>query len=315
MGILTKDELIKKMDGEAVSGYVLIKSYDVQPTKNGGSFIGGTIEVKGSMPFKVWSNCSCFEGLEKYDYENCICYITGKANIYGGTYSVIIETCKAVEDGTDGLRKSDFFAEKYSVESYWNNLVKTVSKNTSEDGFKVFSEIFTEDVKSRFCEEFAARSHHDNCRAGLLAHTAKVVKMCTLMKMYPEIVRNVETDLLFVGSAVHDVGKIREYSNGVMSEEGKRISHNVSGIIMLEEHRDKIVELKGEEFYIDLLSIISGHHGEYGEKPRTIVAYVIHLVDCLDSVLTMVNQQLETATSNQIVVESMKLVASTLEEQ
>lgn len=308
MSILKREDLLKKMDGESVKGYVLLKSYTVQPTKNGGSFIGGTLEACGSMPFKVWSNGSCFSDLEEYDYENCICFVTAKVNIFAGVYSLIIDTCNAVKDGEDGMHKHDFYEEKYSTDAYWSNLNKTLMKNTSEAGYKVFELLFDSEVKERFCEEFAAVNHHDNCRSGLLAHTAKVVKMCTMMKVYPEIMKRVEADLLFVGAAIHDIGKTREYSNGVVSEEGKRISHNVSGILMLEKHRDEIISLKGEQFYIDLLSIISGHHGEYGEKPRTVVAYVIHLVDCLDSVLTTVNQQLETSLNQQIVIDGLKLI-------
>lgn len=308
MSILKREELIKKMDGEAVKGYVLIKSYTTQPTKNGGSFIGGTLEACGSMAFKVWSNGVCFSDLEKYDYENCICWVTAKVNIFSGAYSLIIDTCRAIKEGEDGLQKCDFYEERYSADAYWSNLNKTILKNASEEGYKVFETLFDAEVKGRFCEEFAAVNHHDNCRSGLLVHTAKVVKMCTMMKVYPEIMKRVGADLLFVGAAVHDIGKIREYSDGVISEEGKRISHNVSGILMLEKHRERIIELKDEQFYIDLLSIISGHHGEYGEKPRTVVAYTIHLLDCLDSVLTTINQQLEVSENQQIFIEGLKLI-------
>lgn len=222
---------------------------------------------------------------------------------------MIIETCRAVEEGTEGLYKKDFYAEKYAADAYWVNLCKTVCSNISEDGSKVFEAIFNDELKERFCEEFAAIGHHDNCRSGLLAHTAKVAKVCTVIKVYPEIMSRVGKDLLFIAAAVHDIGKVREYDNGVISEEGKRISHNISGILMLEQHKDVIVDLKGEQFYTDLVSVIATHHGEYGERPRTVIAYVIHLIDCLESNLASINQQLETVEKDsQIVVEGMRLV-------
>lgn len=309
MNILKKEELVKKMDGEFVKGFVLIKSYSKQPTKNGGSFLGGSLEVKGSMQFKVWSNGDCFEDMDKYDYQNQVCFVSGKVNVFGGAYSLILETCRAIDEASEGLSKKDFYEEKYSADSYWVSLVKTVSSNVTEEGFKVFEEIFTDELKERFCEEFAAIGHHDNCRSGLLAHTAKVVKMCTIIKVYPEIVSRVGKDLLFISAAIHDIGKVREYDNGVISEEGKHISHNISGILMLEQHKDAIIKLKGEEFYTDLVAVIANHHGEYGERPRTVVAYVIHLIDCFESNLASINQMLETTEAgNQIVLEGLKLV-------
>ena len=78
---------------------------------------------------------------------------------------------------------------------------------------------------------------------------------------------------------------------------------------MLEEHKEEIIKLKDEQFYIDLVSVVATHHGEYGERPRTVIAYVIHLIDCLESNLASINQQLEVCEGgNQIVVEGMRLV-------
>lgn len=309
MSILVRDELIKKSDGEFVKGFVLIKAYTKQPTKTGGSYIGGSLEAKGSMQFKVWSNADCFDDMDKYDYQERVCFVSGKVNVYMGAYSLVLETCRVVDEESEGVSKSEFYEEKYSATAFWNNLMGTVKKNTTEDGFSIVEEVLNESVRERFCEEFAAVGHHDNCRSGLLAHTAKAIKIATVLKMYPSIMERVSSDLLFVSMAIHDVGKIREYNNGVISSEGKFISHNISGIMILEEHKERIIELKGESFYIELCSIVATHHGEYGEVPRTIASYIVHLIDCFESNLTSVNQLLEvTEKDNQITIGSMKLI-------
>ena len=77
------------------------------------------------------------------------------------------------------------------------------------------------------------------------------------------------------------------------------------GIYMLEKHREEIINLKGEDFYYSLISIISQHHGEYGEAPRTVAAYVIHQLDCLDSTLTLLDEV--SMADGQISFNSMKL--------
>lgn len=309
MKILVKNDLLTMHDQEKVQGYVYIKNYSVQPTKNGGSYIGGNLEAKGSLPFKVWSSAGCFAEMSSNNYNETICMVDAKVNVYGGSYSLVLEGCRAVDMRNFEYEVSDFYQEKYNAESYWNNLCATLKKHLSENAYKVFEIVVSGDVKDAFMKEFAAISHHDAYASGLLAHTTKVVKLATVIKMYPEIVRIVGNDLLFLGSALHDIGKTREYRNGVMSDEGKRISHLTSGILMLEVHRNEIEELMGIDFYIDLLSVISQHHGEYADHPRTVAATVINQIDCLDSHLTTLNEMLEGCEKGtQIVFGGDKLV-------
>ena len=293
MRILVKKDLLEMRDQDKVQGYIYVKSYSVQPTKNGGSYIGGLLEAKGSLPFKVWSNAPCFSDMAINNYNETICMVDAKVNVYGGSYSLVLDSCRAVDLRTFEYQVSDFYEEKYNAESYWKTLCGTLKKHLSENAYKVFEIVVSGDVKEAFLKEFAAISHHDAYVSGLLAHTTKVVKLATVIKMYPDIVRIVGNDLLFLGSALHDIGKTREYNNGVISDEGKRISHLTSGILMLEKHREEIISLMGESFYIDLLSVISQHHGEYADHPRTVAAAVINQIDCLDSHLTTLNEMLE----------------------
>ena len=112
--------------------------------------------------------------------------------------------------------------------------------------------------------------------------------------MYPNITSKVNKDLLYLGCAIHDIGKVYEYNNGLISSQGKFISHLTSGILLLDKYREDIVMLMGEDFFYSLMSIVSQHHGEYGEKPRTIAAYVIHILDLLDTNLTTLDLSCES---------------------
>lgn len=307
MDILQKDAILKKSDGERVTGYAYIRSYQKQPTKNGGFFMAGSMDIKGDIQFKSWSSSSAFATLTDTDLRGKICSIDAKVNEYGGSISLLIDDISVC--GNDNLKPSMFFADKYNAEVYYKNLIQTLNKYVSKEGMEVFKEVMGGGVIDRFVEEFAAVGHHDNCKSGLLAHTTKVVKAATIIRMYPEIVNRVSMDTLFIGCALHDIGKILEYSNGSVSEEGKYLPHLVSGAILVAEHKDKIVELKGIEFYNSLLSIISQHHGEFGEPPRTVAAYVISKLDALESQLTALNTKLEILDAgDQLVVESYKLV-------
>ena len=92
---------------------------------------------------------------------------------------------------------------------------------------------------------------------------------------------------------MHDIGKIYEYTNGVIKGNGLIVSHNTFGVEMLSKHKDFIVEKKNEEFYYRLLAIIVQHHGEFGENPRSVEAFMIHMVDYLESSFQAIEESYE----------------------
>lgn len=307
MNILNKKDLSNMTNGTKVTGYAYVKSYQKYPTKNGGEYIGGFVEVIGSLPFKAWGNSVAFASLETEDYMNTICYINAEVNLYQGNLSLIINSLSAIEE--NGLSATDFFESKYNAESFWEDLQKSLNKHTSEECQEIFNTIVSGDVKERFMVEFAASFNHDNCKSGLIAHTVKVVKMCSLIKMYPSIVNRVSMDLLFLGAALHDIGKVAEYTDGVVNHVGQSLPHNTLGVLMLHDYKNLIVEKKGEQFFNQLVSILSQHHGEYGERPRTVASYVVHLIDCLEAQLTTINSMLESVdSSTQIRYDDYKLI-------
>lgn len=291
--MIIKKDLISMVDKQPIETVALIKSYDIRVSKNNkdSKYIDGMVEMKGSVPFKVWMSDVAFTELEKYDYRNQICFITGKVNEYNGSKSLVISSVRALEEGT--YDPSDFFEEKYQVDAYWDALRKLVMKNCSETGIEIFNKVFT-NIESRFKVEFAARGHHDAVRGGLLAHTYKVsFIMSRVIKLYPNLMQSVDNDLFVLGATIHDIGKIIEYTNGIIEGHGLIVSHNTFGVEMLAEHKDFIVELKGEDFYYRLIAIITQHHGQYGEPPRCIEAYLVHMVDNLESTFQAIDESLE----------------------
>ena len=308
--ILYKNDLLEKINKERVEGYVLVQSYAEQPTKTGSTFMGGNIEVNGTVSFKAWRGSS-FETLKDEQLEGKICLIEGEINEWNGTKSVVISSISEVpEDILEkvDLKKADFLEPKYNTQSYWETLNKIMEKHTSKEGYEIFKLIMS-DVEEQFKVEFAAINYHDNCTGGLLAHTTKVVKLASVISLYPSIIKRISEDVLYVGAGIHDIGKVVEYATGVISTKGKYISHLTIGCLMIEKHKDRIIELKGEDFYYSLLSIIAQHHGSYEETPRTIAAYIVHQIDCLESTLALLNQTLEEIPEGtQVSFDSMKLI-------
>ena len=46
-------------------------------------------------------------------------------------------------------------------------------------------------------------------------------------------------------------------------------------------------------FYLELVAIISQHHGEFGERPKTVYSYLVHVVDLLDSRVSGLQKKLD----------------------
>ena len=95
-----------------------------------------------------------------------------------------------------------------------------------------------------------------------------------------------------IGSLLHDIGKTMEMNYGVY-QPNSAISHRILGLDILYKYRADIESAYDEKWFRDLQSIIVEHHGEFADPCRTVVAYVVHKVDCFDSVMTCLAQSLD----------------------
>lgn len=290
--MITKKEIEGMSDGQRINFMAVFQNIEERLTRNqSSSFLTGNLHCVGAVPFKVWSNSQCFVDLKcnADAYLGVVCEITGKVNIYEGQISIIIDSCR-LPKGDSVPDAMDFYDSKYDGERYWGMLYGMIQKNCSEKAIKVFDMVM-EEYKKPFMTEFAAISHHDNCKSGLLGHSTKLVKLESVLNMYPEIIkRSGGKDVLYIGGALHDIGKVLEYYNGSISNIGRRVSHMVAGAMILADYEKEIIDLMGEEFYLNIVAIVSEHAGEYGERPRTVGAYVIHLLDMLESRLASLEE-------------------------
>lgn len=301
---MNKKELLTKHDGDIVSLVGYIKSYDIANGKNGNKYINGVLEMQGSVGFKVWSG-ALFDEMSTKDYQGTICSITAKVNVFGGVTGIILNSCMAVEEGV--YKEEDFFEVKYDVKTYMNGLYKILTKYCNEGLVKVYDSII-EQYGERFKVEFAAHSHHDAVKSGLLAHTYKVTyAVSKMMLLYPNIKKKCTYELLIFGSALHDIGKVHEYYNGAMSDVGMLVSHPQLGIEIILPFKEDIIRASSEEFFYRLMGIISSHHGEWGEPARNIEAMIIHYADNMESKLEIIDESIGTAPDSTIYLGDYKL--------
>lgn len=305
--MFTKRDIECMSDGQRVNFMAVFQNIEERLTRNGNSsYLMGNLQCSGAIPYKVWSNAPCFVELKcnADAYKGVVCEIAGKVNVYEGQVSVVIDTCR-IPQGSNIPDVMDFYDSKYDVDRYWGLLYGTIQKNCSENAVKVF-DLVMEEFKEPFLKEFGAIYHHDNCKSGLLGHTTKLVKLESILNMYPEVVkRSGGRDVLYIGGALHDIGKVLEYYNGGISAAGRHLCHTILGSMVISAYEKEIIDLMGEEFYLNLVSIVSSHSGEYGERPRTVCAYVVHLLDTLESKLASLEEL--AVNPQQISYEGYKL--------
>lgn len=145
-------------------------------------------------------------------------------------------------------------------------------------------------LEGRFLIEGAAIRHHDNIIGGLANHTFKMLRiLMAILENNPAL--KASADLLTFSIFMHDVGKIFEYRDLDVAEFWFA-NHRVRGIEFLTEIRDEILSRYDENFYRQTQSVIAGHHGQYGDRPTSVAATIVHYIDLLESQTTeLVDEQ------------------------
>lgn len=295
--LLNKEEILQQADKELVKGISILSSYSSQTAKNGKEYYNGTLKAQGNLEFKVWGG-SLFDQLKAEDYVGVPVYLEAEVNVWNDTKSLILKKVVAVDTDDLGIDITPLDLTKYDIAANEKEFYSLLKDELSPNGFELFKKIYNR-IRKEFRSEYAAVKIHDAYRGGLLAHTLKMLKVLRFIwNNYPNIRENMNKDLVFIGLAVHDMGKIMEYNNGNRTEIAFA-THNFLGQEILFEFKKDIVEgfeapVKGSDepivvepfgsdFYYRLQAIIQQHHGEFGEPCHTIESYLVHLVDMFES--------------------------------
>lgn len=295
MNVITKELLTgTHNNGDTISGLILLREVKRQVTKNGKPYFSGIVCSGVDVYIKVWDNSSAFKFLERENVEGKVVYISGNWNEYQGQLSIVLDSVMSNEE-TISMDAMQFIPSRYNIDAYWGGLHQIMSQNLSENGMKLANAFLfeNEEVANAFKVEFAAKSHHDNCKGGLLAHTYKI---CYIMQVVFSLYKDIaDKDVCMLGALLHDVGKVKEMHMGVYQPCSK-VTHRFLGIEMLD--KDLIVSLYSEEWYYELVSVLLQHHGEWGEPCKTVSARIVNLVDEFEANAMLLKQAIELSDNS-----------------
>jgi 3'-5' exoribonuclease len=223
--------------------------------------------------------------------------VEGQAHEYRGTLQVKLDRLRL-------LRPEDVSEEDYlpATEMDRRALAAELERAGGDLENEHLRELFElmvsdEDFWTAFCEAPAAKAMHHARIGGLLEHSVSCLKIArALTERY-----QVDRDLLVFGAIFHDVGKVRELSwdRGAFAytTEGRLLGHVVLGERLVSSYVAAIPDFP-EELALRLSHLLISHQGEteYGspERPKTLEALLVHLIDNLDARAAM---YLETTTN------------------
>lgn len=216
-----------------------------------------------------------------------ICNISFTAKIYNDIISFNLNTYK------DTGKDSKLEVKNLSTDFYENEIKKMISNVSNEKYKKILEKMIVGD----FYVWPAAYSMHHAFPGGLALHSYSVTRIAlTTAETYSY--SKINKDLLITGSLLHDIGKLKEYSqNGNTTINGNLIAHLVLGIEMINDTCRELNIDPNDEDIVLLKHIILSHHGkyEYGSPvlPKSIEAYIISQADNTDSKVEAIEEAFE----------------------
>lgn len=155
----------------------------------------------------------------------------------------------------------------------------------------------------------AAKSMHHNLYGGLVYHTSRMVDLAAgVCSVYTSL----NKELLICGTALHDIGKIRELDTTISggasyTVDGRLFGHALIGIEMIDEEVRRAASEGNtyDEEQVKLLKhLIASHHGimEWGAiaLPAIPEAMALHNIDMIDSRMYMYEENTAPLNEGQL---------------
>jgi 7,8-dihydroneopterin 2',3'-cyclic phosphate phosphodiesterase len=165
-------------------------------------------------------------------------------------------------------------ADKICDEKLRKKVVELLENPTFEVNGKTYSGLSI-DVSP------AGLSHHHCYPGGYIEHVVSTANLALAMCSSVEKVYHgkVNRDLVIAGVLLHDIFKPVTY---FVNKDGSYSSTSLADYL---DHLSIVIsELVRRGFPLELVHVVSAHHGDYGPiRPHTVEALICHLADLMDS--------------------------------
>lgn len=242
--------------------------------------ITGLDSDKRTIDVRIWK---VTDEIKKRITENGIYLCKGKIKLFNDKKQFMIDN--------DGITEANVNPDDYLIKCPLeiNELQIEISRYIRKIQNDNLRNIVTKAIMKIQNEYFsypAAVSIHHNYLGGIAYH---VYSMLTLSEVYLKQYKYFNSDLVYAGIIIHDMGKVKELSGvdkTTYTAEGNLLGHITIGVNMLHDVC-KELSLENTEEALALEHIILSHHGkqEYGSPiiPKIPEAALIFILDYSDS--------------------------------
>lgn len=268
----------------------LVKYIAAAEGKDGKSYLNVILADRtGEIEARKWQGAEL--ALQKITAGDIV-VINGKVNAFQGRIQLIISEMSRLEEG-QFIR--DEFIQKAGAapEKMFEELLTIV---------KSLDEIYIRDLLLAVLNDFeiarrlklwqAGKSIHHAYQSGLLEHILSCSHLANFLCAHYRVNRS----YVIAGCILHDLCKIYELTEGPVvdyTEEGKLIGHLVKGLEIIDCFAGRIAHFP-PSVKMHIKHILLSHHGEfeYGSPkiPNTSEAYLVHLIDYMDSKMSSFEQ-------------------------
>jgi 3'-5' exoribonuclease len=291
-------------NNDKVSGYFRVQEVVKKKTKNGDDFLDLTVMDKtGRMPAKIWNNV---DGYAKLIRAGEIYKINGDIREYKGKKQITVTQLQAPAAGDKGFDPTDYCeAPPFDSAALLERLFALLASNLTDPHLRQLVEFFKEDYGPSLQQAYGAQKIHHAFAGGLLEHTYSLLEM--VLALAPHYGLNKE--LLLIGALFHDIGKTAEFKTQPALEttlEGGLLGHVVISLTIFMNLKSRIAGFP-PALAAHIEHLIVSHHGEkeFGspEVPKTQEAYLLHILDLLDSRMNIFNEQFKSSDGQKLFSE------------
>ncbi len=286
---------------ETYTSVYILKSHSVKTNRNGGQYVDAILQDEsGTIQARMWEVPESVKDMVDGGFIE-VMFTVGQ---YNGVSQAVCSKMKPltsdeVVDKT-GIVPSAPISPK---DMFWD-LYHTVEAFQDEEYKRVVMRVLKENQNAMLTMP-GAKSVHHAVIGGLLMH---VHGMLNLAKAMSSVYPNINTDLLYAGVIMHDIGKLREFDkgpSGLVSD--YTIEGNLEGHIFMGAQyvgnicRDENID---DEKRMLLEHMILSHHGEpemgSSVRPLFLEAYLLHVIDDTDAKVYIFNDVLKNVNPGEM---------------
>lgn len=176
------------------------------------------------------------------------------------------------------------FERSVDLPKVWEEFKTHLQTHLTQAEYDLFVEVVQkENILLPFQTSYAGKVMHDAQVGGLMLHELKMLRILEVLFLNdPRLLEYAQ--VLRLGILFHDIAKVYEMGSFGQYTDIGFASHRLIGIEILTRYKDSIVNLTGDHMlFYHLMAIMSGHHGDFADKPTTVWAKVIHQIDMLEA--------------------------------